>query len=135
LSNLARQRGDLSKCRVLMLGVETLLNVGGFCGQDMYRPCANDALKGKRRSRGLGMSNEESARERESGMAVRLTVNLSDEVAQALRELAEKRGTTVSEALRRAISTEKFINDKIEKGERVLLEDPDGNKQREIVFR
>jgi hypothetical protein len=81
------------------------------------------------------MSNEESARERESGMAVRLTVNLSDEVAQALRELAEKRGTTVSEALRRAISTEKFINDKIEKGERVLLEDPDGNKQREIVFR
>ena len=74
-------------------------------------------------------------RERESGMAVRLTVNLSDEVAQALRELAEKRGTTVCEALRHAISTEKFINDKIEKGERVLLEDPDSNKQREIIFR
>jgi hypothetical protein len=68
-------------------------------------------------------------------MAVRLTVNLSDEVAQALRELAEKRGITVSEALRHAISTEKFLSDKIEKGERVLLEDPESNKQREVVFR
>jgi predicted transcriptional regulator len=66
---------------------------------------------------------------------VRLSVNLSPEVAQVLREMADKRGITVTEALRQAISTEKFISESIEKGEKILIEGPKGKSVRQLIFR
>lgn len=66
-------------------------------------------------------------------MAVKLTVNLSDDVAAALKAMAEKNHTTVTEQLGRAISTEKWLTEVRESDKKVLLED-NGNI-REVVFR
>lgn len=57
-------------------------------------------------------------------MAKRLSVNLDDEVAAALEEVASRRGVSITEALRHAISTEFFIGKQIEAGKRVLIADP-----------
>jgi hypothetical protein len=39
----------------------------------------------------------------------RLTININDETDAALRELAEKQGTTVTEQIRRAVGIYKFF--------------------------
>src|SRR5438045_3422254 len=42
---------------------------------------------------------------------IKMSVNLSADVVEALKELAEKRNTTMTEVLRQAIGTEKFIDE------------------------
>jgi hypothetical protein len=64
---------------------------------------------------------------------IKVTVNLSEEVVNALRELAQKNGVTVTEQLRRAISTEKWL-DEIRDTHKVLLENQQG-RVREVVFK
>lgn len=66
-------------------------------------------------------------------MSARLSVNMNDETALALREIADYYGITVTEAVRRAISVAKFIDDKTREGSTVLVEDRNG-KQRELVM-
>ncbi len=66
---------------------------------------------------------------------VKVTINLSGEALQAVRDLAAKRGRTMTEIFREAISTEKFLDDAMTRGERILLADNRGRKTREIVFR
>ncbi len=53
-------------------------------------------------------------------MTVRLNVNLNDESAAALKEIADKRGITVTEATRRAIAWLKFIDDEVVEGGRKI---------------
>lgn len=65
---------------------------------------------------------------------IKMSVNLSADVVKALKELAEKRGTTMTEVLRRAIGTEKFIEKANEDGGKILLEDKKG-RVRQLVFR
>lgn len=65
---------------------------------------------------------------------VKLTVNLAEDVAQALKEMADRRGISITEAVRRAISTEKFIEDETAAGSKVLVEDKD-KTIRQVVFR
>lgn len=65
----------------------------------------------------------------------RLSVNLAPEVAEALRELAKKNGVSITEAVRRAISTEKFIEDVKDSGGKLLIEDPKDKNLRQLVFR
>jgi predicted transcriptional regulator len=67
-------------------------------------------------------------------MSVKLSVNLPEETVTNLRELAEKRGITLTEALRRAIANEHFLEDEVKSGGKVLVEKPD-KTVREIVFR
>jgi predicted transcriptional regulator len=64
----------------------------------------------------------------------KLTVNLNDEAMSALRELADKRGVTLGQALGQAIASEKFFSDEISKGGKVLIEKPD-RTVREVVIR
>jgi predicted GIY-YIG superfamily endonuclease len=66
-------------------------------------------------------------------MAVKLTVNLSDEVASTLKSMADANGVTVTEQLRRAISTEKWLKDVHDEKKKVLLEN--NGKIQEVVFR
>jgi predicted transcriptional regulator len=66
--------------------------------------------------------------------AVKVTVNLSPQVVKALEALAEEEGITKTEALRKAISTEKFLHEEKKKGSRILIEDTD-QKIREIIIR
>jgi hypothetical protein len=77
-------------------------------------------------------ANEASAARAPAGQT-RLSVNLSPEVADALRELKSRYGTT-TEAIRRAISTEKYIVDQMNAGARILIE-KEGEPLREVVFR
>ncbi|WP_422117705.1 ribbon-helix-helix protein, CopG family [Brachybacterium sp. UNK5269] len=43
----------------------------------------------------------------------RLSVNINNETAEALKELADENGTTVTEIVRRAVSAYKFLEDEI----------------------
>jgi hypothetical protein len=58
-------------------------------------------------------------------MTTRLNVNINDETAAALRELAARRQTTVTEIVRRAVSVYKFVEDEV----------VDGNKSLKLVSR
>ncbi|WP_280389868.1 hypothetical protein [Nocardia wallacei] len=55
---------------------------------------------------------------------VRLSVNLSPDVAAVLHELMEKRGTTATETIRRAISVLYFLETETENGGELLLREP-----------
>ena len=60
-------------------------------------------------------------------MTTRLNVNINDETAAALQELASRRQTTVTEVVRRAVSIYKFIEDEVMDGDKKLkLVGPDG---------
>lgn len=64
----------------------------------------------------------------------KLTVNLSEEVTATLKALASERGTSVTEILRQAISTEKFLLAEVKEGGKVLIKDRDGN-MKELLLR
>lgn len=64
----------------------------------------------------------------------RLTLRLSGEVLEAIRKIAERRGLTTMEFVRRAIGTELFLNEALARGERILIEGRDG-RVREIELR
>ncbi|MGL5829447.1 MAG: ribbon-helix-helix protein, CopG family [Angustibacter sp.] len=53
-------------------------------------------------------------------MAVRLSVNINDETEAALKELAAKKGTTVTEIVRRAVSVYKFVDEQTGDGQKTL---------------
>lgn len=60
-------------------------------------------------------------------MAVKMSVNLSDEAAAQLKRMADDNGITVTEQLRRSIATEVW-REEVEKGRgKILVEDPKGS--------
>jgi hypothetical protein len=64
----------------------------------------------------------------------KISVNLSDEVLAALRELSARDNVTMTEVLRRAISTFKFLQDAQRDGKSVLLRDPQTKETERIIF-
>jgi predicted transcriptional regulator len=67
-------------------------------------------------------------------MTVRLNVNLSDDVAAALKEIADKRGLTATEAVRRAIAWYKFIDEEVVDGNRTIqLVDKSSDRVTEVA--
>jgi hypothetical protein len=68
-------------------------------------------------------------------MAVqKISVNLSDQVLAALREMAERDDVTMTEALRRSISTMKFLTDAQRAGKAILVRDPATKETERLVF-
>ena len=65
---------------------------------------------------------------------VRTTVNLPQGSIDALSEIAEKRGTSLSEVIRQAIATEKFLFDTNQSGGKILIEEKD-KRLKQIVLR
>jgi hypothetical protein len=65
---------------------------------------------------------------------VKMTINISKEAADAVRKLASEKGTTVTNIVNKAIATEEFLQQEIQKGSRIQVEDKNG-KIREIIFR
>lgn len=65
---------------------------------------------------------------------MRLNVNLSEDVANALRALADSKGISLTEVLRQAISTEQFLSSEVKDGGKVLIKGSNG-KLKELVFR
>jgi hypothetical protein len=64
---------------------------------------------------------------------VRLSVNLNQETAAALRELAQTKGITYGEAIRRAISIYSFIDKEKQQGRKILLSDDKQYRELEIL--
>jgi hypothetical protein len=67
-------------------------------------------------------------------MDVKVTVNLPEETVAALRQIAEHHGITMTEALAKAITTEKFLLDKIDKGSKVLIESRDRKNTQRVLL-
>ncbi len=65
---------------------------------------------------------------------VRLNVNLNQETADALKEIADDAGISLTEAVRRAISVYKFVDDEIESGNRVQTVNPNGEVRQLVLM-
>lgn len=65
---------------------------------------------------------------------VKTSLNLPENAVEALKELAQKRGTTLAQVVRQAIATEKFLHDTVEEGGKVLIEDKD-KSLRQVLLR
>ena len=52
----------------------------------------------------------------------KLTVNLSEDLVQVLRELAERNDSTMTDEIKKAIQDRKYFADKIAAGNEVVLE-------------
>lgn len=57
----------------------------------------------------------------------KLTVNLTDDVLELLRNLAERTGSSMTEELRKAIVDRAFFAEKISEGNDVVLEKRSGD--------
>jgi Ribbon-helix-helix protein, copG family len=78
------------------------------------------------------------AERRGSAVAVgyqKISVNLSDEILDSIREIASRDNVTMTEALRRAISVYKFLDDAQRAGKSILVRDPETKETERLVFR
>ena len=58
-------------------------------------------------------------------MSTKVTVNLPDDTVEALKSIAGARGTTVTEALRQVIESQRFLCDEMQKGNDLLIPEPE----------
>lgn len=65
---------------------------------------------------------------------VRLNVNLNSETAEALKTLAEEKGSSLTEVIRRAIAVYKFVDEESRSGHRVQTVDPRTSETKELVL-
>ncbi len=66
-------------------------------------------------------------------VAEKLTVRLSGEAMRRIRALAARKGITINEFMRRAVSTEAFFLEETAVGSRIFVEDKDKGLK-EVVF-
>lgn len=66
---------------------------------------------------------------------VKVTVNMTQEDVDTLKELAEEQGITLTDALRRAVRTEKFIREAVAEDANILVEDKRKKTIKQVVFR
>jgi predicted transcriptional regulator len=62
----------------------------------------------------------------------RLSVNVAPDVGDAIDQLAKRHGTTITDVIRRAVSTYKYIDDQTTDGARILVEE--NGTIREVKF-
>lgn len=62
----------------------------------------------------------------------RLTINLTPELHAELTERAERRGLSITDLIRRAVALDKFVDDNLQQGGRVLVERAE--EVREVVL-
>lgn len=65
-------------------------------------------------------------------MSARLNVNINDETANALKQLSEAEGLTVTELIRRSVSVYKFLHDNVldDRSKALQIVDGEGQKTR-----
>ena len=83
------------------------------------------------------LDNEEisnSKTQSKSSELKRMTINLPADTARMLELLSDLQGISQIEAIRRAISTEAYIQREVKNGSKILVQPPD-NQIRELVFR
>jgi Ribbon-helix-helix protein, copG family len=67
-------------------------------------------------------------------MAVKVTVNLPDSTVDAIKSIANERGTTVTEALRQVIDSQHFLQQQVQEGNNVLIQNPQDKSVRQVIF-
>ena len=65
---------------------------------------------------------------------VKVSFNIPEDMLRGLKRLAEDEGITATEAFRRAIRTDQFFRDEAARGNRLLVEDADRKKAREVFL-
>jgi hypothetical protein len=65
---------------------------------------------------------------------VKVTVNLPQQDIDTLRSIADRKGITMTEALRRAIALEQFVEEAVGRGANILIEEK-GKTLRQVVIR
>ena len=66
---------------------------------------------------------------------MRMNIELSDELAETVRVLANNRNTRISDVVRRAISLDNFLEEELSAGNIVILKNKITDKMREVVLR
>ena len=61
-------------------------------------------------------------------MSTRLSVNISNDTARVLRDLAERNETSVTDIIRRAVSVYKLVEDEVAEGKSVQIVDREENE-------
>lgn len=65
----------------------------------------------------------------------KLSVNINKDTADAIKEMAEARGISITEVIRRAISIAVFIDEETRAGRQIHTVRADGKKRRELIIR
>ena len=77
---------------------------------------------------------EKTKEAKEQSGVVKLSVNLAADLVEQLKAAADRRGVTMTETIRQALSNELWLRDQMEKGASVLIEYP-GKAVQRVVFR
>lgn len=64
----------------------------------------------------------------------KVSMNLTDDVIEALKDVAKRENVTMTEVTRRAISIFKYLDDAQNSGKSVLVRDPVTKETERIVF-
>ena len=65
---------------------------------------------------------------------VRLSVNLNPESAEALKEMAKRRGISYTEAIRRCVGIYKYVLDEHNQDRKITTSKPNGKKVKELIL-
>ncbi len=63
----------------------------------------------------------------------KFTINLTDDQVKKIKKLADSQGITATEALLKAIETESYIQGKIVRGSKILVQNQ-GNEINQLIF-
>jgi hypothetical protein len=64
----------------------------------------------------------------------KLTLRLAPDVRVALEWIANKKGVTLGEAIRQAIGREKFLQEEVERGSAILIEEKGGRLKQLVLI-
>ena len=65
---------------------------------------------------------------------IRTTLNLPEEVLNKLREIATRRGISMTEAFRGALKLNAILEDELQKGKELMLYDPKNDKYTTVLI-
>lgn len=68
------------------------------------------------------------------GGLVRLSINLSIDTVEALKELVDRKGVTITEGIRRAIVVLKFIEDETSRGNQIAVIQKDETVRKVLIL-
>lgn len=80
------------------------------------------------------MATKERMGSRDKCETKRVSVSLPLDTIKKLDEIASRHGITMTDAIRRAISTEAYLESEIQEDSKILIQKAD-NTLREVVFR
>ena len=65
---------------------------------------------------------------------IKTSINLPEDAIEAVREISRRTGSSMSDVIRQAISTEKYLQDTTSKGGKILIKESD-NTLKELLIR